>query len=294
MFKDFFEDGLFKKTTKEEKKEVVNNTGDWFPEQQDNKIKGMNKVVDKIVENAVEKQKDIVNCKPGYTIKRCRICGNKFESYRGRSIYCSEKCKKEGADESRARYLAKKSGFVYIPKNMQKQENKSKTDKPKTNKLKTNKKFITEELFNKAKELRSTGMTIAQIATEMGYSMVYMQKVLSKDTYEDLELQRKIDYQNRKNKERKLKEAPECKPITHVETVEEIDTEPELELEPKSDTQQEQQSQQQQQLQTQNREDSDMKYIALMQKALNIVSIVKSTSDVKECINKVFDELNNN
>ena len=37
-----------------------------------------------------------------------------------------------------------------------------------------------------------------------------------------------------------------------------------------------------------------MKYIALMQKALNIVSIVKSTSDVKECINKVFDELNNN
>lgn len=277
MFKDFFEDGLFKKTTKEEKKKVVENTGDWFPEQQDNKIKGMDKVVDKIVENAVEKQKDIVNCRPGYTIKRCRICGNKFESYRGMQIYCSEKCKKEGADESRARYVAKKSGFVYIPKNVQKQE-----DKPKSEKCKTNKKFITEELFNKAKELRSTGMTIAQVATEMGYSMVYMQKVLSKDTYEDLELQRKIDYQNKKHKERKLKEAPECKPITHVETVEEIDTEP------KSETQQEPQMHQQ------NKEDSDMKYIALMQKALNIVSIVKSTSDVKECINKVFDELNNN
>lgn len=285
MFKDFFEDGLFKKTTKEEKKDVVKNTGDWFPEQQDNRIKGMDKVVDKIVENAVEKQKDIVNCKPGYVLKHCKMCGNKFESYRGRAIYCSEKCKKEGADEIRAKYLAKKSGFVYIPKNVQKQENK-----PKAEKCKTNKKFITEELFNKAKELRSTGMTIAQVATEMGYSMVYMQKVLSKDTYEDLELQRKIDYQNRKHKERKFKEAPEGKPITHVETVEEInaEAESELESEPKSDTQQEPQQQ------PQNKEDSDMKYIALMQKALNIVSIVKSTSDVKECINKVFDELKNN
>lgn len=285
MFKDFFEDGLFKKTTKEEKKEVVENTGDWFPEQQDNRIKGMDKVVDKIVENAVEKQKDIVNCRPGYTIKHCKICGNKFESYRGRSIYCSEKCKKEGADESRARYVAKKSGFVYVPKNVQKQENK-----PKAEKCKTNKKFITEELFNKAKELRSTGMTIAQVATEMGYSMVYMQKVLSKDTYEDLELQRKIDYQNRRHKERKLNEVPEGKPITHVETVEEINTEsePKPELEPQKEP--EQQSEQQ----LQHEEDPDMKYIALMQRALNIVSIVKSTSDVKECINKVFDELNNN
>ena len=277
MFRDFFEDGLFKKTTKEEKKKVVENTGDWFPEQQDNKIKGMDKVVDKIVENAVEKQKDIVNCRPGYTIKHCKMCGKKFESYRGRAIYCSEKCKKEGADESRARYVAKKSGFVYVPKNAQKQK-----DKSEDNRLKTNKKFITEELFNKAKELRSTGMTISQVAMEMGYSMVYMQKVLSKDTYEDLELQRKIDYQNRKHKERKLKEAPEDKPITHVETVEEINTEPEVEQEP------------QQQTQPQHEEDSDMKYIAMMQKALNIVSIVKSTSDVKECINKVFDELNNN
>ena len=279
MFKDFFEEGLFKKTTKEEKKNVVKNTGDWFPEQQDNKIKGMDKVVDKIVENAVEKQKDIVNCRPGYTIKHCRICGNKFESYRGRQIYCSEKCKKEGADESRAKYIAKKSGFVYIPKNVQKQE-----DKPKVEKCKTNKKFITEELFNKAKELRSTGMTIAKVAEEMGYSMVYMQKVLSKDTYEDLELQRKIDCQNKKHKERKLKEAPECKPITHVETVEEVNTE--TKSEPKLEPQPEPQPQ--------HEEDSDMKYIALMQKALNIVSIVKSTSDVKECINKVFDELNNN
>ena len=279
MFKDFFEEGLFKKTTKEEKKDVVKNTGDWFPEQQDNKIKGMDKVVDKIVENAVEKQKDIVNCRPGYTIKHCRICGNKFESYRGRQIYCSEKCKKEGADESRAKYIAKKSGFVYIPKNVQKQE-----DKPKVEKCKTNKKFITEELFNKAKELRSTGMTIAKVAEEMGYSMVYMQKVLSKDTYEDLELQRKIDCQNKKHKERKLKEAPECKPITHVETVEEVNTE--TKSEPKLEPQPEPQPQ--------HEEDSDMKYIALMQKALNIVSIVKSTSDVKECINKVFDELNNN
>ena len=279
MFKDFFEDGLFKKTTKEEKKDVVNNTGDWFPEKQDNKIKGMDKVVDKIVENAVEKQKDIVNCRPGCKIKHCKICGNKFESYRGRQIYCSEKCKKEGADESRARYIAKKSGFVYIPKNVQKQK-----DKPIAEKHNTNKKFITEELFNKAKELRSAGMTIAKVAEEMGYSMVYMQKVLSKDTYEDLELQRKIDYQNRKHKERKLKEAPEGKPITHVETVEEVNTETKSEpkLEPQPEPQQ------------QHEEDSDMKYIALMQKALNIVSIVKSTSDVKECINKVFDELNNN
>lgn len=263
MFKDFFEDGLFKKTTKEEKKEVVNNTGDWFPEQQDNKIKGMDKVVDKIVENAVEKQKDIVNCRPGYMIKHCKICGNKFESYRGRGVYCSERCRREGAEENKAKYNAKKAGFVYVPKKTQVQEHKAGVGKGNANK-----KFVTEEIFNEAKRLRSTGMTIAKVAVAMGYSMVFMQRMLKNDTYAEFDLQRKRDYEKRKESFEKLKEAPENKPITQVETVEVIEPQPE--------------------------ENSDMKYLALMQKALSIVSIVKSTSDVKECINKVFDALNDN
>lgn len=269
MFKDFYENGLFRKTTKEEKKEVVKNTGDWFPEQQDNKIRGMDKVVDKIVENAVEKQNDIVNCRPGYMIKHCKICGNKFESYRGVGVYCSERCRREGEKESKDRYKAKKSGFVYIPKKGQKQEHKTGVGKGNANK-----KFVTEEIFNKAKRLRSTGMTIAQVAAEMGYSTMFMQRVLRNNTYEEFALQRKREYERRRHNEEKLKKAPENKPITHVETVEVIEPQPQPE--------------------PQLEKSSDMKYLALMQKALSIVSIVKSTSDVKECINKVFDELNDN
>lgn len=271
MFKDFYEDGLFKKTTEEEKKEVVNNTGDWFPEQQDNKIKGMDKVVDKIVENAVEKQNDIVNCRPGYAIKHCRVCGNKFESYRGRGVYCSDRCRREGAEESRKKYIAKNSGFVYVPKKTQRQEHKVGVGKGNACK-----KFVTEEIFNKAKRLRSTGMTIAEVAAEMGYSAMFMQRVLRNDTYTQFALQRKREYERRRYNEGKLKKVPEDKPITHVETVEVVEP------------------QQQPQPQPEPEENSDMKYLALMQKVLSIVSIVKSTSDVKECINKVFDALNDN
>lgn len=267
MFKDFFEDGLYKKTTKEEKKEVVNNTGDWFPEQQDNKIKGMDKVVDKIVENAVEKQNDIVNCRPGYTIKHCKMCGKKFESYRGVGTYCSAKCRAEGAEESKAKYMAKKSGFVYVPKKTQKQESHVGMGRGHGKK-----KYVTEEIFAKAKRLRSTGMTIAQVASAMGYSTMFMQKVLKNNTYEEFNLLRKREYERRKYNEGKLKEAPESKPITHVGTVEAIEPQPEPQPE----------------------KNSDMDYLALMQKALSIMSIVKSTSDVKECINKVFDALNDN
>lgn len=271
MFSDFYEKFNFKKTTPEEKKEAVKNTGKYFPNEHSNKIKGIDELAGAVVDNAMKKQEEIVNCRRGYTLKYCKICGKKFESYRGVGVYCSEKCRKEGEAELRARYDAKRSGTVYIPKKSKEQEHKVGVGSGNANR-----KFVTEEIFYKAKGLRSTGMTIAKVAAEMGYSTVFMQKVLRNNTYEEFDLLRKREYERKKYNEGKIKEAPENKPITHVETAEVV----EHQLQP--------------QPQPQSQQELEMKYLALMQKALSIVSIVKSTSDVKECINKVFDELNDN
>lgn len=100
MFKDFFEDGLFKKTTKEEKKEVVKNTGDWFPEQHDNKIKGMDNVVANYSHNGAEQHKE---ARAGYTIKKCAVCGKEFESYRNVAKYCKECVHEENLKVARER-----------------------------------------------------------------------------------------------------------------------------------------------------------------------------------------------
>lgn len=271
MFSDFYEKFNFKKTTPEEKKEVVENTGKYFPEDHSNKIKGMDELAKAVVNNAMKKQDEIVNRKPGYVLKHCKICGKEFESYRGVGVYCSGKCRKEGIDEAKARYDAKRTNTVYIPNKTQWQKHKAGVDRGYTSK-----KFVNEEVFNKAKKLRSTGMTIAEVAAEMGYSMMFMQKVLRNSTYEEFDLMRKREQERRKRNFKKLKEAPENKPITHVETVEVIEPQP----------------QPQPQAQSQTKESLEMKYLALMQKTLSIIAVVKSTSDVKECINKVFDALN--
>ena len=81
MFKDFYEKNIYKKfykkTTPEEKKEVVNNTGDWFPEKHENKIKGMEDVIanynhtgDEQPTNNTTERKEATS---GYSQKDCEV-----------------------------------------------------------------------------------------------------------------------------------------------------------------------------------------------------------------------------
>lgn len=98
MFSDFYEKFNFKKTTPEEKKEVVRNTGKYFPENHSNKIKGMDELAEAVVNNAMKTQDEILSTRPakrGYMWKKCAICGKTFESYRGTQKYCSKECLKK-------------------------------------------------------------------------------------------------------------------------------------------------------------------------------------------------------
>lgn len=107
MFKDFYEKNIYKKfynkTTPEEKKEVVKNTGDWFPEEHENKIKGMEDVVANYSHTGAEKRPTRV----GYTIKNCAVCGKEFECYRNVGKYCKE-CSMKKQSEYSAKYKSKK------------------------------------------------------------------------------------------------------------------------------------------------------------------------------------------
>lgn len=92
MFKDFYE-SMWKKTTPQEKKEVVKNTGKYFPQEHSNKIKGIDELAEAVVNNAMKKQDDIVNNKAtaaAYTTKNCEKCGKEFQCYRNRGKYCKE------------------------------------------------------------------------------------------------------------------------------------------------------------------------------------------------------------
>lgn len=111
MFSDFYEKFNFKKTTPEEKKEVVRNTGKYFPKEHSNKIKGMDELAEAVVNNAMKKQDEILSMRPakkGYMWKKCAICGETFESYRGTQKYCSEECLKKGNLEHQKEYQKRK------------------------------------------------------------------------------------------------------------------------------------------------------------------------------------------
>lgn len=112
MFSDFYEKFNFKKTTPEEKKEVVNNTGEYFPEDHSNKIKGMDELAEAVVDNAMKKQDEILSVRPakrGYMWKKCAICGKVFESYRGVGKYCSDKCIKKADANKQKEYQKRKT-----------------------------------------------------------------------------------------------------------------------------------------------------------------------------------------
>lgn len=93
MFKDFYE-SMWKKTTPQEKKEVVKNAGTYFPANHSNKIKGIDELAEAVVNNAMKKQDDIVKNKrttaAAYTTKNCEKCGKEFQCYRNRGKYCKE------------------------------------------------------------------------------------------------------------------------------------------------------------------------------------------------------------
>ena len=111
MFSDFYEKFNFKKTTPEEKKEVVKNTGKYFPENHSNKIKGMDELAEAVVNNAMKKQDEILSMRPakkGYMWKKCAICGETFESYRGTQKYCSAECLKKGNLKCQKEYQKRK------------------------------------------------------------------------------------------------------------------------------------------------------------------------------------------
>lgn len=111
MFSDFYDKFNFKKTTPEEKKEVVRNTGKYFPENHSNKIKGMDELAEAVVNNAMKKQDEILSMRParkGYIWKKCEKCGKVFESYRNTQKYCSKECSAIVDRENKERYEMKR------------------------------------------------------------------------------------------------------------------------------------------------------------------------------------------
>lgn len=235
MFSDFYEKFNFKKTTPEEKKEVVKNTGKYFPNEHSNKIKGIDELANAVVDNAMKKQDEIVNIRPakgGHMWKKCEICGKTFESYRGIQKYCSGECLRKVESKQRKERKERKRNDVVEP-----------------------------TVGTKYKNCKVCG----KIFKPYSRRQKYCGKACAKEAENEKQKER---YQNKKADFDKLKETLGNGPFTQVETIEIIEP------------------------QTQPEENSDMKYLTLMQKAISIVSVVKSTSDVKECIDKVFDALN--
>lgn len=129
MFSDFYDKFNFKKTTPEEKKEVVNNTGKYFPEDHSNKIKGIDELANAVVDNAMKKQDEILSIRPakaGYMWKKCEVCGKVFESYRGIGKYCSDECIKK------------------VNAKWQREHNKKKRDEEEKNSMSGNYKYCAE------------------------------------------------------------------------------------------------------------------------------------------------------
>lgn len=103
---------MWKKTTPQEKKEVVKNTGKYFPQEHSNKIKGIDELAEAVVNNAMKKQDDIVKNKrttaAAYTTKNCEKCGKEFQCYRNRGKYCKE-CAKDMQNLCNKKYAERKA-----------------------------------------------------------------------------------------------------------------------------------------------------------------------------------------
>ena len=160
MFKDFYEKFNFKKTTPEEKKEVVNNTGDWFPEEHENKIKG----IEKVGEESMNK-----------VYRNCKECGKVFVPRHHNCRYCSADCAKEAElRQARNYYERKKSGKVKKVGNK-----RGRTIR------------LTEDIFNEMKKMRNEGASLGYIADKFDFNTKTVSIAMSFDTYDEFNIKRR-------------------------------------------------------------------------------------------------------
>lgn len=152
MFSDFYEKINFKKTTPEEKKDVVENTGEWFPEEHENKIKGLDKAEEKVMK-----------------YKNCKECGKIFAPYNNIQKYCSDECAKNGANRLQRENYAKNK--------------KSASVTSKRKRMGRTPSFLEAE-FNEAKRLRKQGMYAKEIAERLGFNEKIIYQAVNCVTYE--------------------------------------------------------------------------------------------------------------
>lgn len=285
MFKDFYEKNIYKKfykkTTPEEKKEVVKNTGDWFPEEHENKIKGMDNVVANYSHIGAEKRPT----KPGNTIKNCEVCGKEFECYRNVGKYCKEcslkKQKEYDAAYKSRKYAEKKEEEARIHNNaLKRAKQRGTTYEYEVMKIKKgidplrapNKKNKTDkERRERSNELgKKYRRENKLVMTPVGEADLHTRECASKRAsirgteYLD-ELKKIIDGTE------PIRERCGNPNFKHATTV--IETKDKVEPEP------------------QELQEPQVDYLEIMQKAIAIVKAVKATEDVKECVNSVYDIL---
>lgn len=293
MFKDFYEKNIYKKfykkTTPEEKKEVVKNTGDWFPEQHDNKIKGMDKVIANYTFDGTEQHKE---ARAGYLWKKCEVCGKEFEGYRGRSKYCKE-CAVIKKNEAKNKYSEKKKA--------EKEEQAVVTQRiqniAKARAYRNGSTFEYEllKIMNGTSPVRAENKKSNKAEERRNRRNAYQREYLKKQRTENTTIMTPVGEANLRMRECASKRASNrgtnyldelskiidgTEPIrdragnpnfTHATTV--IETKDKVEPKP------------------QEPQEPQVDYLEIMQKAIAIVKAVKATEDVKECVNSVYDIL---
>lgn len=300
MFSDYFEKGLWKKTTNEEKKNVVKNTGTYFPANHSNKIKGIDELAEAVVDNAMKKQEELVEDKPqkGYLWKNCEECGEKFESYRGVGKYC-KKCAPKKLAERKIKYREKRGKEALFAKATQREKmNASK----RASKRGTSYEYELMKIMKGIEPLRAPnggGKTSAdrnrgyreenkKIMTPVGEATFREREAASKRAmirgtdYLD-ELKRIIDgvepirtrinsrhYEGEKSKKHAKTATKEDFKVLDNAVADAVEKPVEKPVEKTS-------------------LDADLAYLDSLSVAINIVRAVKSTEDVEECIKKVCD-----
>lgn len=173
MFSEFYEKFNFNKTSKEEKKDVVENTGEWFPEQHDNKIRGIDKVVEQI-EDKIDYELSEEKVNMNGTYKNCKECGKIFISKRpNRDKYCSRDCAHDAYNRQQREYYKRRMAVkAETNKDVKKETNRH------SGKIK-----VTEDVFNGIKRMANDGETCAAIASKFNLNVKTVYHVRYCDDY---------------------------------------------------------------------------------------------------------------
>lgn len=289
MFKDFYEN-VWKKTTPQEKKDVVKSTGKYFPENHSNKIKGIDDLAEAVVNNAIKKQNDIVSgkrktTKDSYTTKNCEKCGDEFQCYRNVGRYCEE-CKKTAVREAQRKYNAKraekeKTTPRVIANAKKRAKSRGTTYEYELTKIVKGLDPLRAPNRHKKSGNRDNGYAIY---TKVGKATLRERECASKrasnrGTEYLYELERILN--GTEPIRSKVGNPNFSKHVVSAETVEVTTPEQREKLE-----------EFEQKTAVDTEVNDAMVYLELMQKAISIVSAVKSTENIKECIDKVYDILN--